>query len=123
MYKEVELYNEPHEILNYTKEKYCEMKMEEHGFLCGLIREKKPNKVLEVGVAGGGTTAVIMKCLDLVNPEAEMFSIDVNEECYRKKGKSSGYQLGEVKEYLSNYDKHKFYLGGVFAAVYKQNRK
>lgn len=113
MYKVVNLFNEPREILNQTQEKYCEMNAEEHGFLCGLIKEKKPNKILEVGVAGGGTTSVIMKCLDIVNPEAFMYSVDLNEECYRKKGKKSGYQLEEVKDYLSNYSNHRFYLGGV----------
>lgn len=54
-----------------------------------------------------------MKCLDIVASDAKMYSVDLNKECYRKKGKQSGYQLEEVKDYLSNYSKHKFYLGGV----------
>ena len=113
MYQTVNLYNEPREILISTQEKYCEMTADEQGFLCGLIKEKEPKKILEVGVAGGGTTSVIMKCLDIVNPDAHMYSCDLNEECYRKKGKRTGYQLEEVKECLSNYSNHKFCLGGV----------
>ncbi len=113
MYKQVNLFQKPHEILSNMEEGYCEMKANEHAFLCGLMQEKKPEKVLEVGVAGGGTTAVIMKCLEYVNPDAKMYSVDINKECYRRKGKQTGYQLEEVKEYLANYANHKFLLGGV----------
>ena len=113
MYQRIELWKEPREILNYTREKYCEMTVGEHGFLCGLLKEKKPEKVVEVGIAGGGTTAVVMKCLETVNPNAKMYSVDLNKECYRKKEKMSGYQLEEVKDHLTNYSNHKFCLGGV----------
>lgn len=113
MYKSVEPFAKPHEILKSMAEGYCEMKEQEHAFLCGLIRECKPNKVVEVGVAGGGTTAVIMKCLELVNPLAKMFSCDLNINCYRREGKRTGFQLEEVKSQLSNYKNHSFLLGGV----------
>ena len=66
MYKTVEPFYEPHGIINHMQEGYCEMSLEEHALLCGLIKEREPDKVVEVGVAGGGTTAVIMKCLDMV---------------------------------------------------------
>lgn len=58
-----------------------------------------------------------MKCLDLLNSDAKMVSIDLNKECYRKKGKLSGYQLEEVKEYLSNYQNHTFLLGTILPNV------
>lgn len=54
MYKSVSLYHEPREILSHTQEKYCEMTVDESAFLCGLIKENKPKKILEVGIAGGG---------------------------------------------------------------------
>ena len=108
-----EQFIEPRNILKYTTEAYCEMTLQEHNFLCSLIRKRMPNKVLEVGVAGGGTTAVIMKCLDLVNPLALMYSVDLSEECYRRKGKQTGYQLFEVKDNLSNYCNHNFLLGHI----------
>ncbi len=40
MYKTVEPFYEPHEIINHMQEGYCEMSLEEHAFLCGLIKEK-----------------------------------------------------------------------------------
>lgn len=69
---------------------------------------------------GGGTTAVIMKCLDLLNIDAKMFSVDCSKECYRKEGKSSGYQLEEVKDLLSNYRNHTFLLGKTLPHVIDQ---
>lgn len=54
MYKSVDMYNEPHAIVNELSDSYCEMHPNEHGILCGLIRKFPPKKVVEVGVAGGG---------------------------------------------------------------------
>lgn len=105
MYKTVEPFYEPREIIDHMEEGYCEMTCKEHGFLCGLVKEKAPDKVVEVGVAGGGTTGVLMKCLDLVNPSAKMYSCDLN--------KITGYQLEEVKDQLTNYTQHTFLLGGL----------
>lgn len=113
MYKRVELFYEPRDILQKTSEKYCEMTTEDHAFLCGLILEKKPMKVVEVGVAGGGTTCVVMKCLESVSSNAKMYSCDINKQCYRRKEKPTGFQLPEVREELSNYKNHTFMLGGV----------
>lgn len=113
MYKTVTPFYEPREILRFTKEGYCEMNLEEHAFLCGLIKEKTPDKVVEVGVAAGGTTSVIMKCLEMVNPSARMYSCDLNKMCYRRKDLKTGYQLTEIKDELMNYRNHEFFLGGV----------
>ena len=46
-----------------------------------------------------------------------MYSVDINKECYRRKGKASGYQLEEVKDYLPNYKNHTFYLGKILPYV------
>lgn len=112
MYQNVVLYDEPRKILKHIDDVYCEMEQDEHDFICGLIKMKKPQKVLEIGVAGGATTAVIMSCLNIINPKASMYSVDISKECYRKKGKLSGYQLEIVKDYLPNYSQHQFLLGG-----------
>lgn len=117
MYKRVDMYNEPRAILDEMKDSYCEMHPNEHGVLCGLIRKFLPKKIVEVGVAGGGTTAVIMKCLDLLDNDAKMFSVDLSKMCYRKKDKTSGYQLEEVRDSLSNYSNHTFLLGKILPYV------
>ena len=42
---------------------------------------------------------------------AEMYSVDITEECYRKPGYRTGYQLENIRNDLTNYDRHHFYLG------------
>ena len=54
MYEKVKMYNEPHAIVNQMEDCYCEMQPNEHGILCGLLREFMPRKIVEIGVAGGG---------------------------------------------------------------------
>ena len=41
-----------------------EMTEFESAFLCGVLNKFKPKKILEVGVAADGTTAVIMQCME-----------------------------------------------------------
>ena len=122
MYKQIGLYDLQEDILSKTTESYCEMTKAEHGFLCGLIKKFQPGKVVEVGVAGGGTTAVVMKCLEAVSLDAKMYSVDISKECYRRKGRQSGFQLEEVKEFLTNYKNHQFYLGKVRPAHVQDQR-
>jgi predicted O-methyltransferase YrrM len=60
------------------------MAQEETAFLCGLLREKRPAKLLEVGVNKGGTTAVILKALDMLQAKARLISVDINPDVYAK---------------------------------------
>ena len=41
-----------------------EMSEFESAFLCGLLKKFRPKKILEIGVAAGGTTAVMLQCLE-----------------------------------------------------------
>ena len=120
MYNQIELYMEPEMILDKMEYAYCEITTAEHGFICGLLKKYQPHKIVEVGVAGGGTTAVIMKCLDLLNSNARMYSVDLNKQCYRKQEKVTGYQLNEVREELGNFSNHKFLLGCILPEVIDQ---
>ena len=69
-YKSVNLFYEPEMVCNQItenqSEKYSEMTSFEKAFLCGLLKEKRPKKIVELGVSGGGTTAVILTCLKLL---------------------------------------------------------
>lgn len=94
---------------NGQLERFSEMTRFQHGFLCGLIEETKPKKILEIGVAAGGTTTVILDCLEKNNIQAEMFSVDISVNWYRGGEKRSGY----LKEQIipNNKINHKFILG------------
>ena len=55
------------------------MEKEENAFICGLIRERNPKKILEVGVNRGGSTIVLLKALDLLDSSATLYSADILE--------------------------------------------
>lgn len=120
MYSRVNGVYSPLNILNEINDLYVEMEKDEQGFICSLIEQFKPSKVLEIGVATGATTAVIMNCLLIANPSAEMYSVDLCVECYRKKGKKTGYQFNEVENLLPNRKKHQFILGKELAYVIEE---
>jgi len=111
MISQIEKWFEPLSILEKMETPVCEMDREQQGFLCSLINKYKPKKVVEIGVAEGGTTAVIMKTLESVSPDAVMYSSDLNEKLYYDKSQDTGYLLNEVRDELGNIDRHRFFLG------------
>lgn len=94
--KKIEPWFEPTDFFRkFPRDKWhALMSREEHGFLSGIIKDLKPKKILEVGIAFGGTTAMIIKSLELAGLESELFSIDLNKE-YR--GREIGYSLKNIK--------------------------
>ena len=65
----------------------------ESAFLCGLIKKYEPKKILEVGIAEGGTTAIILNCLESIGQEYKMYSVDVSEKCYTMAEKNRDFWL------------------------------
>lgn len=98
------------EMLRFIESNNAEMTVSEMDFLFSLIDEKQPKKIVEVGVAAGGTTAAILKYIQEKNYELEMISIDKSELYYRDKSLKTGYV---ARDYLSDkmHVKHKFLLG------------
>ena len=99
--KDVEIYQKPREILREITEvdavALTEMTEWQHGFLCGLLKKYRPHKILEIGVSAGGTTAVILNALRLLELDAELFSVDYETQYYRNKNRRSGF-LAEIAE-------------------------
>lgn len=121
MFNTLELYSEPIEILDHIgAEAMTEMTHWELSFLCGLLKKYKPNKVVEVGIAAGGTTSVVLNCLATVNPSAELFSIDLNKKYYRDGSKKSGFVVDEARQYIQGEIKHSVLLGNVAPAYMEE---
>ncbi|MBE6035981.1 MAG: class I SAM-dependent methyltransferase [Clostridiales bacterium] len=108
-----ELFYEPRkialtEIENIGREP--EMTEFESAFLCGLIKKFKPKKILEVGIAAGGTSAIILKCLDMIKlHQANLISVDLNRQFYKNIEKESGFLADQVK--INGDIKHTKILG------------
>ena len=75
-----------------------EMTEFESGFLCDLIRSRRPKNIVEVGVAAGGTTAILIKLIDMLdlNEQTRLWSVDLCEAYYRDHSKRSGYMADGV---------------------------
>lgn len=120
MYQQIEEYNEPREILTQLKREGqiidAEMSASEHGFLCGLIERFSPQKLVEVGVAAGGTSAVILQCIQRLDLDTEMYSVDLSERFYRVPEKVCGYLIHAAGECGISLSHHTLMLGKVVAA-------
>ena len=111
---EVELYFEPLKQILPHLEKYPnepEMSKFESAFLCGLLKMSKPKKILEIGVAAGGTTAIILQCLKCLNADSKMYSVDISDKFYIDPARETGFLAKEAIERLQ-YKNHQFFFGG-----------
>jgi len=99
----VELFYEPRiQILSVLPKVTGEPEMSvfESAFLCGLIKEFEPHKIVEVGIAGGGTSAIMMQCVKDLNINTSFYFVDKFEDCYRVKGEKSGFLSLIASKYL-----------------------
>jgi predicted O-methyltransferase YrrM len=116
MKNEIELWKEPLIGLWGGKEFICEMTTLDHEILCGMLRKCKPKKILEIGVAEGGTTAVVVNALSMLGIRCEMWSVDLNENLYNDSTRCSGYIYENMKYKLDMSNvKHYFLFGGTIA--------
>lgn len=91
----IELDYEMVESLNAIENK-CEMTRDQIAFLCGLLKWKKPQKIVEIGVAEGGTTAIMIQCLASLGKLMEYHAVDISEKCWNDSNKETGYVVKEV---------------------------
>ncbi|RKI88653.1 class I SAM-dependent methyltransferase [Parablautia intestinalis] len=108
----IELFREPLNIKRVLLDNNAEMSDLQHALLCGLIKQYKPKKIVEVGVAAGGTTAVILNCIFMLELDSEVYSVDSSEKYYRDGNKNTGYLVEECKNYLGKEVKHCMHVGG-----------
>lgn len=113
MYKTVELYSKPEEELREVLDQhYSEMTSFQHAFLCGLIKEERPKKIVEIGVSAGGTTSTMLLCLKNLNMEAEIYSVDLAEKWYRNEKYETGFVAKKLFEgFEGEKISHQFLLG------------
>lgn len=83
------------------KDRQIEMTPFESAFLCGLLRHKKPQKILEVGVAAGGTTAVLLTALAEMQSGACLYSVDISERLYSNPALAVAHVVHEKTPHLT----------------------
>ena len=96
-----------------------EMYENDSAFVCGLLERFKPGKIVEVGVADGGTTAVILQCMKELQVPFSLDSVDVLEKNARKPQHEIGY-LGMKAKELLGADDCRLYRGVYLPQVIEQ---
>lgn len=77
-------------------------------WICSLIEKYRPKRILEVGVSTGGSTAVYLNCINKLNLNCELVSIDSEKIAFYKEGKPFiGSEVFELGDYL---DLNNFHL-------------
>jgi len=69
---------------------------EDAEFIHATIAELRPDAVLEIGVASGLSSAVILKSLEMYAPEAALVSYDISPQCYYDSSLPVGYCVAEM---------------------------
>lgn len=89
---------------------HVEMSDFDSAFLCGTLKKFQPRKILELGIAEGGTTSIILQCLEDLNYDYEMHSVDILETWA-----DGVHQVGYLAEFAKNnlaVKNHQFHKGG-----------
>ena len=81
-------------------EGFIEVSKEDQRFLNGIIRKVKPKKLVEIGVAYGGTSALILNAIKDVRG-SKLYSIDINKYFYRDESKLTGFIIKEKFKEIS----------------------
>ena len=69
---------------------YSEMSMREIEFLNSIILRYKPKKCLELGIAAGSSSVVLLNAIK-DSPSAELISFDYSDNYYRDDSKKTGF--------------------------------
>ena len=101
---ETNVYNEIN--IKLEENKCCQMLVNQREFLNGVVRKFKPKKILEIGVAKGGSSSIILNAIKDIEG-AHLYSIDL----------SNSTDIGKcVKNFFPQFlDKWTLYLGDVAA--------
>ena len=88
------------------------MSVVDRQFINGIIRKTKPKKILELGVAAGSGTVLILNAIKDI-PDSKLYSIDFLEKWWIDPNKNIGWIVEEKFNYLAN--KWEIYRGGTAA--------
>lgn len=102
------LFYEPLNILEKLPSgNQSEMSKDQLAFLLGLMKEYRPKKLVEIGVAEGGTTVAILQCISILNLETKVISIDLQKNLYNDHSRKIGHV---TEEYLFMQEKSFDYI-------------
>ena len=104
--------NEISNRLGKSYEKISEMTKNEREFLNALVLRTKPENVLELGVASGSSSIIILNALKEF-PKSKLYSIDYSTPLYTDHSLKTGYFVDDYSDILDIKKQWKLYTGGL----------
>lgn len=98
------------DLIDDRVKEFSEMTRSEREFLNGIIRSSKAKKIVEIGVAAGSSSVVILNAIR-DEKDAKLYSIDYLTEHYWNKDKLTGFIVGDFFPELLN--QWELYTGGL----------
>lgn len=96
-------YAKIHEFENKVTD-ISEMTPSERSFLGNLIHQHQPKKIVEIGVAAGASSAIILNEIKDIK-DAKLYSLDYSTQYYRNANKLTGFIIKErFPELLSKWE-------------------
>ena len=95
------------------------MTSSEQSFLCELIQQKQPKKLLELGVAAGSSSVIILNSIKDIQG-SHLTSVDYLTLWYRDESKSTGFVVDNYPELKKKVDTIHWCSGFRF---YGENRR
>jgi predicted O-methyltransferase YrrM len=90
---------------------YSEMAPSEQRFLNDLILKFQPKKVLEIGIAAGSSSVILLNALQNT-PNTKLISVDYATQYYRDPTKKSGFIVDSYPRLKENW---RLYTGGLIS--------
>ncbi len=79
------------------------MTFDERLFLTALLLREKPKKILELGVAAGGSSVTILNAMQEFH-DSQLHSVDIQEFFWDGSGRRMGYLVDDYPELKRNWD-------------------
>ena len=94
----------------------CYLTQCEKEFINSMILRKQPKKILEVDVAAGGSSGIILNAVNELNNNAEVYSVDFSTQFCNDNTKLSGYATIDYAD--ENLKKNWHLLTGNFVSEF-----
>jgi predicted O-methyltransferase YrrM len=95
---------------------HSEMAPSERDFLTALIQKYKPQKIVEIGIAAGSSSVLLLNALSDL-PNKKLIRMDYATQYYRDTRKKSGFIVDEYPELKENWT---LYTGGLVSEFVDQ---
>ena len=107
-----EYHNYERDFITDKMKKYAGWQLEhnEPYFLNGIIRKFKPKKCLEIGVARGGSSIIILNAIKDVK-DSFLISLDLNTKFYGNEAELTGYNVKRHFPELTENNKWQLFTG------------